>query len=67
MFGLGVFALLITGVFLHLVVYVIVGALVMILSKSNLVGTDGNWGALDLMKFAYSDISDFNDEDDNPE
>jgi hypothetical protein len=67
-FGLGVLALLIVGAFLHLFVYVIVGALVMILSKLSLVGTDGDWGALDLMKLAYSDILDiFNDEDDAAE
>ena len=67
MFGLGVLALLVTWVFLHLAVYAIVGALVMILRKLSLVGTDGDWGALDLMKLAYSDISDFSDEDDTPE
>jgi hypothetical protein len=68
MFGLGVLALLIIGVFLHLVVYFIVGALFMILSKLNLVGTDGDWGALDLIKSAYSDISDiWSDEDDAPD
>jgi len=66
-FGLGVLALLIVGAFLHLFVYVVVGALVMILSKLSLVGTDGDWGALDLIKLAYSDISDFNDEDDTLE
>jgi len=68
MFGLGVLALLIIGVLLHLVVHVIVGSLVMILSKMSLVGTDGDWGALDLMKLAYSDISDiWSDEDDAPD
>ena len=68
MFGLGVLALLIIGTFLHLVVYAVVGALVMILSKLSLVGTDGDWGALDLMKLAYSDISDiWSDEDDAPD
>ena len=67
-FGLGVLALLIIGIFLHLFVSVIVGALVTILSKLSLVGTDGDWGALDLMKFAYSDIFDiFYDEDDDAE
>jgi hypothetical protein len=40
----------------------------MILSKLNLVGTDGDWGALDLIKSAYSDISDiWSDEDDAPD
>ena len=40
----------------------------MILSKLNLVGTDGEWGMLDLIKSVYSDISDiFNEEDDAPE
>ena len=51
--------------FLPLVVCVIVGALFMILSKLNLVGTDGDWGTLDLMKSVYFDI--FNEEDDAPE
>ena len=55
-------------VFLPLVVCVVVGALIMILSKLNLVGTDGEWGMLDLIKSVYSDISDiFNEEDDAPE
>ena len=67
MFGLGVLALFVTWVFLHLAVYAIVGALVMVLRKLSLVGTDGDWGALDLMKLAYSDISDFSDEDDAAE
>ena len=53
---------------LPLVGVVIVGALFMILSKLNLVGTDGDWGTLDLIKSVYSDISDFsNEEDDAPE
>ena len=53
---------------LPLVGVVIVGALFMILSKLNLVGTDGEWGTLDLIKSVYSDISDiFNEEDDAPE
>ena len=68
MFGLGVLALLIIGVLMHLVVYVIVGSLVMILSKMSLVGTDGEWGTLDLIKSVFSDISNiFNEEDDAPE
>ena len=55
-------------VFVPLVVCVVVGALIMILSKLNLVGTDGEWGMLDLIKSVYSDISDiFNEEDDAPE
>ena len=55
-------------VFLPLVVCVVVGALIMILSKLNLVGTDGEWGTLDLIKSVFSDISDiFNEEDDAPE
>ena len=53
---------------LPLFVCVIVGALFMILSKLNLVGTDGDWGTLDLIKSVYSDISDiFNEDDDAPE
>ena len=55
-------------VFLPLVVCVVVGALIMILSKLNLVGTDGEWGRVDVIKSVYSDISDiFNEEDDAPE
>ena len=52
-------------VFLPLVVCVVVGALIMILSKLNLVGTDGEWGTLDLIKSVYSDISDFSNEEDD--
>ena len=50
---------------LPLVGVVIVGALFMILSKLNLVGTDGDWGTLDLIKSVYSDISDFSNEEDD--
>ena len=50
---------------LPLFVCVIVGALFMILSKLNLVGTDGDWGTLDLIKSVYSDISDFSNEEDD--
>ena len=53
---------------LPLVVCVMVAALFMILSKLNFVGTDGDWGTLDLIKSVYSDISDIiNEEDDAPE
>ena len=65
MFGLGVFALLIILAIVPLVVCIIVAAQFMILSKLNLVGTDGDWGTLDLIKSVYSDI--FSDEDDAPE
>ena len=40
----------------------------MILNRLNLVGIDGDWGVLDLMKSVYSEVSDiFNDEDGPPE
>ena len=61
----GTVLIMIILTFLPLVVCVIVAALLMILSKLNLVGTDGDWGALDLIKSVYSDI--FSDEDDAPE
>ena len=61
----GAVLIMIILTFLPLVVCVIVAALLMILSKLNLVGTDGDWGALDLIKSVYSDI--FSDEDDAPE
>ena len=68
MFGLGAFALLIILAFVPLVVCVIVAALFMILNKLNFVGTDGDWGTLDLIKSVYSDIfSDEDDVDENPE
>ena len=65
MFGIGAFALLIIAAFVPLVVCVIVAALFMILSRLNFVGTDGDWGTLDLINSVYSDI--FSDEDDAPE
>ena len=52
----GAVLIMIILTFLPLVVCVIVAALLMILSKLNLVGTDGDWGALDLIKSVYSDI-----------
>ena len=61
----GAVLIMIILTFLPLVVCVTVAALLMILSKLNLVGTDGDWGALDLIKSVYSDI--FSDEDDAPE
>ena len=61
----GAVLIMIILTFLPLVVCVIVAALLMILSKLNLVGTDGDWGALDLIKSVYSDI--FSDEDDASE
>ena len=61
----GAFALLIIAAFVPLVVCVIVAALFMILSRLNFVGTDGDWGTLDLINSVYSDI--FSDEDDAPE
>jgi len=43
---------------LPLVVSVIVYGMIMTLSKLNVVGTDGEWGMLDLMKSVYSNIFD---------
>ena len=65
MFGIGAFALLIIAAFVPLVVCVIVAALFMILSRLNFVGTDGDWGTLDLINSVYSGI--ISDEDDAPE
>lgn len=65
---LAVLVLLITIAFLPLAICAILGSLVMILSRLNLVGIDGDWGALDLMKSVYSEVSDiFNDKDGPPE
>ena len=65
---LAVLVLLITIAFVPLAVCAILGPLVMILSRLNLVGIDGDWGALDLMKSVYSDVTDiFSDEDGSPE
>jgi hypothetical protein len=65
---LAVLVLLITIAFVPLAVCAILGPLVKILSRLNLVGIDEDWGALDLMKSVYSEVSViFNDEDGSPE
>ena len=46
------------GVLIPIVVSVMLGGMVMILRGLNLVGTDGDWGALDLLKSLYSDFFD---------
>ena len=40
------------------IVCIILGTLIMILTKLNFVETDGNWGTLDLMKLFYSELYD---------
>ena len=40
------------------IVCIILGVLIMILTKLNFVTTDGNWGTLDLMKSFYSELYD---------
>jgi len=40
------------------IVCMILGTLIMILTKLNFVETDGNWGTLDLMKLFYSELYD---------
>ena len=52
----------ITVFFLVPIICIILGILIMILSKLNFVKTDGNWGILDLMKSFYSELDE--DEED---
>ncbi len=40
------------------IVCIILGVLIMILTKLNFVETDGNWGTLDIMKSFYSELYD---------
>ena len=40
------------------IVCVILGVLILILTKLNFVDTDGNWGTLDIMKSFYSELYD---------
>ena len=40
------------------IVCIILGALIMILTKLNFVETDGDWGTLDIMKSFYSELYD---------
>jgi len=40
------------------IVCIILGVLIMILTKLNFIKTDGNWGALDIMKSFYSELYD---------
>ena len=40
------------------IVCIILGTLIMILTKLNFVETDGNWGTLDIMKSFYSELYD---------
>ena len=59
----GLFTIIaITIFFLVPIICIILGILIMILSKLNFVKTDGNWGTLDLMKSVYSELDE--DEED---
>ena len=40
------------------IVCIILGISIMILTKLNFVETDGNWGALDIMKSFFSELYD---------
>ena len=40
------------------IVCIVLGVLIMILTKLNFVETDGNWGALDIMKSFFSELYD---------
>ena len=40
------------------IVCIILGVLIMILTKLNFIKTDGNWGTLDIMKSFYSELYD---------
>ena len=40
------------------IVCIVLGVLIMILTKLNFVETDGNWGTLDIMKSFYSELYD---------
>ena len=40
------------------IVCIILGVLIMVLTKLNFVKTDGNWGILDIMKSFYSELYD---------
>ena len=40
------------------IVCIILGVLIMILTKLNFVETDGNWGTVDIMKSFYSELYD---------
>ena len=40
------------------IVCIILGTLIMILTKLNFVETDGNWGTLDIMKSFFSELYD---------
>ena len=55
----GLFTIIaITIFFLVPIICIILGILIMILSKLNFVKTDGNWGTLDLMKSFYSELDE---------
>ncbi|MAV42897.1 MAG: hypothetical protein CMA30_00260 [Euryarchaeota archaeon] len=40
------------------IVCIVLGVLIMILTKLNFVEIDGNWGTLDIMKSFYSELYD---------
>ena len=40
------------------IVCIVLGVFIMILTKLNIIETDGNWGALEIMKSFYSELYD---------
>ena len=38
------------------IICIVLGILIMILTKLNIIETDGNWGALEIMKSFYSEL-----------
>ena len=40
------------------IICIVLGILIMILTKLNIIETDGNWGALEIMKSFYSELYD---------
>jgi len=40
------------------IVCIILGVLIMVLTKLNIVKTDGNWGTLDIMKSFFAELYD---------
>ena len=40
------------------IICIVLGILIMILTKLNIIETDGSWGALEIMKSFYSELYD---------
>ena len=40
------------------IICIVLGFLIMMLAKLNIIETDGNWGALEIMKSFYSELYD---------